>query len=258
MFAALNGIDLYYELHGPALGSAPVLVFAHGAGGNHMSWWQQAPHFAKTRTCVTFDQRGYGRSADSNGLGGAAYADDLAGLVDHLGIREFDLVAQSMGGWTALAFALKHPGRIRRLVMADTHGGLRVPELRTAERAPIPPGSHPATGPWMEQEQPELAFLYRQIMALSEDRPPEQLMAHLNAIGSPSVDDVKALTMPVLFVIGENDLSIPPAVLEASAKAFPNASVGRVPHAGHSVYFERPTRFNELVDAFLEGTRAAD
>ena len=250
-FAATNGIQLYYDVHGPAIGTAPVLVFAHGAGGNHISWWQQVPHFARTRTCVTFDQRGYGRSLDTNGLGGAAYAADLAGLLEHLGVAEFDMVAQSMGGWTALAFALKHPGRIRRLVMADTHGGLRVPEMRTAERARIPEGSHPATGPWMEDEQPELAFLYKQLMALSPDRPPEQLMPHLNAIGSPTIEEVQALTMPVLFIIGENDLSIPPPVLEAAARAFPNATVARVPRSGHSVYFERPDRFNELVEAFL-------
>ena len=250
-FATVNGIQLYHEVHGPAIGEAPVLVFAHGAGGNHISWWQQIPRFSRARTCVTFDQRGYGRSLDTNGLGGAAYAADLAGLLEHLGVRQFDLVAQSMGGWTALAFALNHPGRIRRLVMADTHGGLRLPELRTAERAAVPAGSHPATGPWMEEEQPELAFLYKQLMALSPDRAPEQLMAHLNAIGTPSVEQVQTLTFPVLFIVGEDDLSIPPAVLEAAARAFPNATVARVPKAGHSVYFERPARFNELVEAFL-------
>lgn len=250
-FAAVNGIQLYYEVHGPELGVAPVLVFAHGAGGNHLSWWQQVPYFSGSRTCVTFDQRGYGQSLDTNGLGGASYADDLAGLLEQLGIGELDLVAQSMGGWTALAFALQHPGRLRRLVMADTHGGLRLPELRTAARAAVPEGSHPATGPWMEEEQPELAFLYRQVMALSPDRPPEQLMAHLAAIGAPSVEEVQALKFPVLFVIGENDLSIPPEVLEAASRAFPNATVARVPGAGHSVYFERARRFNELVGAFL-------
>lgn len=250
-FASVNGIQLYYEVHGPALGTAPVVVFAHGAGGNHMSWWQQVPHFSGSRTCITFDQRGYGRSLDTNALGGSSYGRDLDALLTHLGVTEFDLVAQSMGGWTALAFALAHPGRIRRLVMADTHGGLRVSEQRSAPRIAVPEGSHPATGPWMEAEQPELAFLYRQIMALSEDRDPAQLMMHLRAIGSPSVDDIQALTMPVLFIIGEQDLSIPPEVLEAAARAFPNATVARVPHAGHSVYFERPARFNELIDQFL-------
>jgi 3-oxoadipate enol-lactonase len=250
-FAAVNGIQLYYEVHGPAIGEAPVLVFAHGAGGNHISWWQQIPHFSRTRTCVTFDQRGYGQSLDTNSLGGGAYGADLAGLVDHLGVSEFDLVAQSMGGWTALAFALKHPGRIRRLVMADTNGGLRVPEPQMAVRTSVPPGSHPATGPWMEDEQPALAFLYKQLMALSRDRQPGELMMHLNAIGAPSVDEIQTLTFPVLFIIGENDLSIPPVRLEAAARAFPNATVALVPKSGHSVYFERPARFNELVEAFL-------
>jgi len=249
-FAPVNGIQLYYEVHGPEIGTAPVVVFAHGAGGNHISWWQQVPHFARTRTCVTFDQRRYGQSADTNGLGGAAYADDLAGLLEHLGIGEFDLVAQSMGGWTSLAFALKYPGRIRRLVMADTHGGMQVPGLKL-ERQPIPPGAHPAIGPRMDEEQRALAFLYRQIMALTPPLEPAELFAHLQSIGAPTVEQVRTLEFPVLCIIGEEDLSIPPALLEAAATHYPNATVARVPTAGHSVYFERPERFNELVEAFL-------
>ena len=249
-FAPVNGIQLYYEVHGPAVGSAPVIVFAHGAGGNHISWWQQVPHFARTRTCITFDHRRYGQSVDTNGLGGAAYADDLAGLLDHLHIETFDLVAQSMGGWTSLAFALKCPGRIRRLVMADTHGGMVIPGLQV-ERQPIPEGAHPAIGPRMDEEQPALAFLYRQLMALTPPLEVMELFAHLNAIGAPTVEQVATLAFPVLCIIGEEDLSIPPPLLEAATAVYPNATVARAPKAGHSVYFERPALFNDLVERFL-------
>ena len=59
--APVNGIDLYYESHGSD--SAPTIVFAHGRGGNHMSWWQQvaAPPVGEYR-CITFDHRGWGAS----------------------------------------------------------------------------------------------------------------------------------------------------------------------------------------------------
>ena len=53
---------LDYELHGPKPGAAPALVFAHGAGGNHLSWWQQVPHFRDRYTCLVFDHRGFGWS----------------------------------------------------------------------------------------------------------------------------------------------------------------------------------------------------
>ena len=52
--APVNGIDLYYESHGSD--SAPTIVFAHGRGGNHMSWWQQVAAFSGEYRCITFDQ----------------------------------------------------------------------------------------------------------------------------------------------------------------------------------------------------------
>lgn len=257
-FANVNGIGLYYEVHGPENGGAGTIVFAHGAGGSHLSWWQQVPHFARKYRCVTFDHRGYGRSVDvPDGPGGAAYVDDLRALLDHLGIEKADLVAQSMGGWTSLGFALRHPGRVRRLVMADTHGGMQSPEIGAAfgaamaARPPLPAGVHPAAGPRMAEEQPALAFLYAQLDALNRPRTQPELLALLAAAGAPAAAEVAKLDIPVLFIVGEEDFVIPPAVIEAAAKLVPGARLERVPAAGHSVYFERPARFNELVEEFL-------
>src|ERR1700694_2978547 len=137
-FAGVNRIELYYEIHGPKPGSAPAIVFAHGAGGNHLSWWQQVPLFVYRYTCVVFDHRGYGRSTDVPGhAGGAMLVDDLRALLDHAGIERATFVAQSMGGWTCLAFALAHPERVERLLMCDTHGGLVSDEITSIWRAAL-------------------------------------------------------------------------------------------------------------------------
>src|SRR5438105_2714497 len=95
---------LYYEVDG----SGPFLVFAHGLGGNHLSWWQQVPHFRDRYTCVTFAHRGFAPSSDRSGKGPDAFADDLAALIDHLGLADVRLVAQSMGGWTCMTYTLRH------------------------------------------------------------------------------------------------------------------------------------------------------
>ncbi len=58
--AQINGTELYYESHGED--SAPAIIFAHGRGGNHMSWWQQVAAFSAEHRCVTFDHRGWGAS----------------------------------------------------------------------------------------------------------------------------------------------------------------------------------------------------
>ena len=110
---------LYYE----ASGSGPVLVFAHGLGGNYLSWWQQVPHFRDRYTCVTFSHRGFAPStAPADGPDPADYVGDLAALVDHIGASDIRIVSQSMGGWCALEYAFAQPKRVAALVLASTAG----------------------------------------------------------------------------------------------------------------------------------------
>jgi pimeloyl-ACP methyl ester carboxylesterase len=257
-FVSTGAIQLYYEVHGPDPGTAPAVVFAHGAGGNHLSWWQQVPHFSRHYTCITFDHRGFGQSAEpDNGPGGAAFIEDLRTLLDHLHIERATLVAQSMGGWTCLGFTLRYPQRVDKLVMCDTHGGLTSDEIAqlwsTAWQAAaaVPAGVHPAAGARMAREQPALHFLYNQLNALNPARSLDGLGTLLSAVGAPTASDVGALDVPVLFLAGEEDIVIPPRILEMVAGWFPQARFEAVPAAGHSVYFERPEQFNAIVERFI-------
>src|SRR5258705_5900971 len=94
-FMVKDGFRLYYEDTG---GDAPALLFLHGAGGNHLSWWQQAPVFAEEYRCVTVDQRGFGQSPDvPGGPGPAAAATPALAPLEHLGLRPAPPVALSLG-----------------------------------------------------------------------------------------------------------------------------------------------------------------
>ena len=113
--------DLYYEV----TGTGPALLFAHGLGGNHLSWWQQVAHFAPHYTCVSFAHRGFApSSAIDGGPDPADYASDLAALIDHLRFPDVRLVGQSMGGWTMLEYAIAHPAKVKALVLSSTSGTL--------------------------------------------------------------------------------------------------------------------------------------
>jgi 3-oxoadipate enol-lactonase len=242
----LNGIELYYEVHG----DGPAIVFAHGAGGNHLSWWQQAPVFARQYRCITFDHRGFGQSPDiPNGPGSQAFVEDLKQLLDHLEIERTSLVAQSMGGRTCLGFTLKYPGRVQALVMADTTGGFadaRMAQLRTeGEAATTGPNPPPRTyARHFPQEQPAPAFLYEQIRALNPPR-------HETPASGPTAEQVRALQTPTLLIVGEHDVIAPPAVMKMFQTYIPHARLAEVGGAGHSVYFEKPEAFNRTVLEFL-------
>ncbi len=249
--AKINGIDLHYQCYG----EGEAIVFAHGAGGNLLSWWQQIPFFSQRYQCVTFDHRGFGHSLDEpEGPGMASFVDDLRGLLDHLEIETAHLVAQSMGGRTMLGFAVAYPERVRSLVMADTVGGMNVPEVLAEQR--LWAANHTASGeigfravsPLFVQRTPNLANLYLQI---SRTNPPR----HAPPAGTPAgpgPEELANLNIPTLFFVGEDDQISPPQVIAAGAKAIPGSKLLRVPEAGHSVYFEKPDIFNFEVLRFIE------
>ena len=158
-FASINGIELCYDIRGDG---PQALVFAHGAGGNHLSWWQQVPLFAQRYRVVSFDHRGFGRSHDTAAKPGPRqFIADLEGLLDHLGIAKAALVAQSMGGLCAMGLTLTKPARVSALVMADTVLGIRnlvmanlddqtkvaLEAQRVARAAATTPTSTPASAP---------------------------------------------------------------------------------------------------------------
>lgn len=253
-FASLSGARIYYEVHGPAIGEAPVIVFAHGAGGNHMSWWQQVPHFSPRYTCITFDHRGWGASVDESGEGALRFVDDLLGLMDLLGVKRAALAAQSMGGWTSLGLALRAPKRVTHLVMSDTHGGTTGDGIPGWTGGPPPDpvtGYHPAAGETMLSEQPAFNFLYWQITATNPPLDAEKRRLLIDPRVVPTTAQVGELKVPTLFVTGEEDVVIPPAVIEATAALIEGARVVRFPKSGHSVHFERAGMWNRLVEDFL-------
>ncbi|MBI5876889.1 MAG: alpha/beta hydrolase [Chloroflexi bacterium] len=255
-FLALPDAELFYEV----TGAGPALVFAHGLGGNHLSWWQQVPFFRERYTCVTFAHRGFAPSRDASGRGPRAFADDLAALIDHLGFTDVRLVAQSMGGWTCTAYTLAHRERVRALVLADTVGTLTHSDIDShfgrggGEASLFARGIHPAAGERMAQEQPALHFLYREIDGLSHALDKQSVRAMLAQMRDTPVESFAALGIPLLCIAGDEDIVIPPGAVAALAGLVPGARLARVPEAGHSVYFERPQTFNRLVDTFLDGT----
>ena len=258
--------SIYYEV----MGEGPAIVFAHGLGGNQLSWWQQLAHFSARHTCVAFAHRGFTPSSAVPGAKAPdAYADDLAALIDELKLRDVRLVAQSMGGWTCMEYALRNPGTLRSLVMASTSGTLDFRQLRGAARTEIDKwiAGAPqiladleardilsAYGERMECEQPEAAVLYRQISQLTPAEFKTDVRARIFKMRDRPPALLADLKLPVLFLTGDEDCLFPSAAGPAFAALAPKGRAQRVPNAGHSVYFERAAEFNRVVDEFHSAT----
>lgn len=252
--ASRPGIDLYYEAHGPE--DAPGLIFAHGAGGNATSWWQQVPEFADRHRVIVFDHRGFARSpCRPEEQLATEFEDDLIAIMDAAGVSRARIVCQSMGGWTGVRAAVKYPDRIGGVLLANTPGAVQTPE--TVDNLPVLRDRIEKAGGLgglaISQEYiqrwPAGGLLYRQINAYNA--------GHIPNIHDPAVyispDQVRASGVPFWVLASDLDVLFPDTMLSAVATAI-GAEYRHVAGAGHSTYFEMPVEFNIVLREFLGAT----
>lgn len=259
-FIDSGGEQIYYECWGDG---AETLVLGHGMGGSHAVWYQQVAFLSEHYRVVTWDQRGFGRSTALSGdLGPVPAVDDMIALFDNLELERAHVIGQSMGGWSALGFAIAHPGRTDSLVLADTIGGIFTPRIRqgleeygrlvAASPPPdqLPLGRHPAVGEALLDNDLAHSFLYGQLGSLTEPPPPATIMPLL--MGTDYTALTGEVTAPTLFVVGENDPIFPSESIEEAARFVEGSRVAVIEGTGHSPYFERPDRWNDVVLDFLQ------
>ena len=115
--ASINGLDMYYEIHG----EGPPLVLLHGAYMSIPSNWEALiPTFAKTHKVIAVELQGHGRTSDADRpIRYETMADDVAALLDHLGIDRAAVFGFSMGAGVAIRLAMQYPDKVDRLVSAS-------------------------------------------------------------------------------------------------------------------------------------------
>ncbi|MCY3693427.1 MAG: alpha/beta hydrolase [Chloroflexota bacterium] len=251
-FAEINGASLFYESHG----SGPAIVFAHGRGGNHLSWWRQVASFQQDFRCVIFDQRGWGLSKGPAGAPDpATVSGDLLALLDYLEIDRTVLVAQSMGGISSLRVALQKPERVSGLVLADTTGGIGDASV-VSLLAEVHPPDEPlrrALSDGFIAGHPDLTFLFGSIGRINQPMPVSVVSEMFRNPEGPQASDLVAMTVPTLLVVGEEDAIFPVHVIEAVRRLIPGSRLEVVPGAAHSTHFEQADAFNQLLREFIAG-----
>jgi len=251
-FASVNGARLYYEQHG----SGADVIFIHGAGGNHLSWWQQIAAFSGVYRCTVYDARGWGLSRGEMAVGRWALGTDLLALMEHLGIERAHIVAQSMGGRAVAGLTRLAPQRIRSLVLCGTTAGAtndRIRELQDDLRDERGDGGlrEHALAKAFEDAHPELAVLYRLINAMNPWRPRGLLGRPPPTYRGSMHELLSSLGVPVLFVVGEHDLITSPEMIREAKSLVAGSGFHEIKGAGHSAYFEYAREWNAAVMEFL-------
>ena len=267
-FAKTNdGVNLYYE----EAGSGTPIIFVHEYAADHRSWEPQMRHFARRYRCITYSARGYPPSDVPEDV--AKYSqnratDDIAAVLDHLGIAKAHVVGLSMGGFATLHFGFRHPNRALSLVVAGCGYGAEkgqqdrfkaevetvVDFIRTqgikdfAERYAYGP-----TRVQFENKDPRGFAEFK--AALAEHSAIGAANTQAGVQGQrPSLYDLvgqmKAMTTPTLILTGDEDWPcLQPALL--MKQTIPTAALSVMPNCGHTINIEDADQFNRLVGDFI-------
>lgn len=249
--ARINGIDLYYEIHG----EGPAVLLSHGVGSNHLHWWQQVPEFRKRYKTIVFDHRGFGFSTD-DGRGPGGFVDDLEGLLDKLNIESVALVGQSMGGFTVCGLATRYPQRVTALVLSCSSGGMVAAQHSPAVRHALQTAENYEQFAKMslqqdhfEQRHPELYFLFEQMSQLNRSVN-VKLLSRLRDL-QHDISQVAQKPIPTLLLGGEEDAGMNAALAEMHGR-IPGSELDIFQGAGHLLFFEEAERYNRRVLGFLD------
>jgi pimeloyl-ACP methyl ester carboxylesterase len=244
--ADIDGLPLWYEEHGDPDG--PPLVALHGGVLTFdLSFGAVLPWLVKGRRVIGVELQGHGHTPDTGRpLSIERFADDVAALLDHLEIERADLWGFSLGALTATGVAVRHPSKVRRLVLAAVN-------IR-------PDGYHPEiTAPAQDdprlptdQEFASWQAAYNAVAPNPDDFFPflERLQPVVHEWSGWTDDQVRSVTAPTILVIGDRDF----VRLDHAAEMldlFPDCRLAVLPGTKHTEVMERSEELRALVEPFL-------
>jgi pimeloyl-ACP methyl ester carboxylesterase len=272
----VGGREIGYDDHG----SGPAVVLLHAfpfsrdvwSGGDGQD--DVIVALAHRFRVIPVDARGFGESAlrATHPTPGASapyaitdLADDLAALLDELGVPRAALVGMSMGGYTALAFAARHGARLSALVLADTRAAADTPEVRAKREEALATLHGQGASTYLDGSiprllSPEAKPAVRALARARAETRPDSLVAGIEALRDrpDRTAELSAIACPTLVVCGARDQVTPPAEMRRMSAAIGNrgsdpgdAHYVELSGAGHLAHLEAGEAFTRAVGSFL-------
>jgi len=262
-FAEINGARLFYEV----AGDGPPLTLLHAGITDSRMWDGQFDTFAAMYRTIRYDVRGFGRSALPPGP--YTMREDLAALLDFLGIARTHLIGVSMSGSIVIDFAISYPERVSALIpVAMGIGGMTssaVMEERDREvEAIFASGDLDAVNEaelhlWLDgfgragsAVDPSVRERVREMnAAIIANRGAWEQSESVNRLTPPAIERLEGITAPTLAIVGAHDVPDMLAIADAIATRVPGARKVIMPGVAHLPPMEAPEEFNRLVLDFL-------
>jgi pimeloyl-ACP methyl ester carboxylesterase len=257
-YADVNDLEMYYEVHGTGF----PLVVLHGAFMTIGAMGAFVSALAGARQVIAVELQGHGHTADvDRPLSYEQMADDVAGLIRHLGVERADVFGYSMGGGAALQLAIRHPELLRKLVVASTSS--------TSD------GAHPEVWEGIEQITPELfagtpwKVEYDRVAPHPDAFPTlveKMKQLDLQPFAWPP-EEIRAISAPTMVVIGDSDGTTPEHAVElfrlrgggvfGDLAGLPSARLAVLPGTTHVGLIGRANWLVPMIDEFLDAPEDA-
>lgn len=251
----VNGKELAVEIDG----EGPAVLLAHGLGGTSNFYQCQADALAERHQVIRVDSAGAGRSPVADGISISSHADDLAALLDELGVSSAAVVGHSMATLVVRELAARHPGKVTALALL---GAVREPAeagrqaqrdraavLRDKGTAAVAPGVVAnALSETTRRDRPEVAAFVRELV-MRQDA--EGYARNCEALAGATDPGPIDSGLPLLLITGDDDKVGPPDASHELAAAHGNATVEILPGVGHWTALEAARPVTDLLLKFL-------
>lgn len=257
----VNDVELYYERHG----AGEPLVFINGLGGHLGEVPYLTDSYRRHVDFIAYDSRGCGRSEKPAGaFTVAGFADDAAALIEALGLESAVVYGSSMGGMVAQELALRHPRRVRALILGCTTAGAvkGVPPaaetIQQMVRNQSLTGDEAIVAGWrLGYSEAYIAANYDAMLARSREAsrhsaPPDSYMRQIVAAAKHDAwDRLHEIGCPVMILHGSNDVMIPPANAQLMKAGIAHAELQILNGMGHGYNLEAQQEADALVLDFV-------
>jgi pimeloyl-ACP methyl ester carboxylesterase len=245
-YAPINGLKLYYEIHGAENPERAPLILLHGGGDTiKTSFGAILPELARKRQVIAFEQQGYGHTADivDRPFSFEQSADDTAALLDYLQVRPADLFGFSNGGTIAFQVAIRHPHLVRKVVVASgffSHEGAEPAfwnGFPTATLNVIPK---------------ELRDAYLEVAPHPEDLQSmfDKAVQRMRTFRDIPEDKIRGISAPTLVVCGDADVMRPEHAVQ-EFRLLPRAQLAILPGTDHMKVTARTSWLVPMIEEFL-------
>ncbi|HEY2261447.1 MAG TPA: alpha/beta hydrolase [Streptosporangiaceae bacterium] len=240
-------------------GDGPAVLMVHGLGGTSNFYQVQAQALADRFRVIRVDSAGAGRSPLADGISIESHAEDLAALLDQLGVSGATVVGHSMGTLAVRTLAARHPALVSRLVLlgavAEPADAVRQAQrdraatLRKDGTAAVAPGVVAnALSETTRRDKPEVAAFVRELIMRQD---PEGYARNCEALAAATDPGPVDPALPLLLITGSDDKTGPPAVSQAIASDHGSATVAVIDGIGHWTALEAARDVTDQLLKFL-------